>query len=419
MARLLINNNNIGGEFPSYFGTTVRPGWYRVRGNRFTGRLPDSLMNQTGFTYFQFSNNYFDRDSKHDIILSPAQQTRYDNLIGGTKTIVSQSDVEAPLLTGLIQVRSATGPTSVFTVAVDENSYAIAGDLSAVAASGQGMPVVFTGAGACANITSNAVTINTGTATLYLTLPSIGVYNDCQVAIQDHAGNYSNRLYLDTVRNDPYRVCGHPSLTIPQAECTALVDLYQSTLGSGRTNKTNRLTHSDPEQWYGITLSGGRTRRVDLNGNNLLGTVPGSLGVLTGLNRVRLYQNTTLSGTIAIFSGMTDLVYLQLFSSQFSGDLANLIPLTKLQTVDLEFTRVHGDLSALSGMNNLQQLYLQIAYQPGVQGDLKNFAHMVNLNTFVVNTANKPATGWTNYSYVYGDLAHLSGMAQPIAINTE
>lgn len=254
------------------------------------------------------------------------------------------------------------------------------------------MPVVFTGIGACANITSNAVMTNTGTVTLNLTFPSIGIYADCQLAIRDHAGNYSNRQYLDTVRNDPYRVCGHPSLTIPQAECTALVDLYQDTLGSGRTTSTNRLTHSDPEQWQGITLSGGRTWRVDLNGNNLVGTVSGSFSVLTGLDRVRFYQNTNLGGTIDMFSGMRRITYLQLFSSNFSGNLANLTPLTGMLELDLEFTRVYGDLSSLSGMNRLQKLWLQIQYQPGVQGDLANFSHMTGLTTLLVNTANKPIT---------------------------
>ena len=263
------------------------------------------------------------------------------------------------------------------------------------------------------------MTTNTGTVTLNLTFPSIGIYSSCQVAIRDHAGNYSNRQWLDTVRNDPYRVCGHPSLTIPQAECSALVDLYQGTLGSGRTNSTNRLTHSDPEQRYGLTLSGGRTRQVDLNGNNLVGTVPASFGVLTGLDLIYMYRNTNLGGTLDVFSGMKNLVTLKLFRSEFSGNLNNLIPLTKIQTLDIGYTRVYGNLSALSGMNNLSTLYLELEYAPGVQGDLKNFAHMQNLADININTPNQPITGGTITTYVTGNLAHMSGMVANARLNIE
>lgn len=46
--------------------------------------------------------------------------------------------------------------------------------------------------------------------------------------------------------------CTHSDLTISQAECEALVALYESTDGPGWTNDTRWIEDPDVNSWYGI-----------------------------------------------------------------------------------------------------------------------------------------------------------------------
>jgi len=53
---LLINKNDIIGEIPSYLGNMTKLGVLRLKGNNFTGELPDSLQNRINMGHF----HYFD-----------------------------------------------------------------------------------------------------------------------------------------------------------------------------------------------------------------------------------------------------------------------------------------------------------------------------------------------------------------------
>ncbi len=63
------------------------------------------------------------------------------------------------------------------------------------------------------------------------------------------------------------------STGIPQAECNALVTMYNNNGGENWTVKTNWLSGS-PCTWYGITCHSGHVTQVNMDNNNLTGTVP-------------------------------------------------------------------------------------------------------------------------------------------------
>ncbi len=72
---------------------------------------------------------------------------------------------------------------------------------------------------------------------------------------------------------------------LPTAEHNALVDLYNSTNGASWTNNTNWLVAADECTWFGVTCNVEETQviRLGLESNNLSGTLPASLGILTGV----------------------------------------------------------------------------------------------------------------------------------------
>jgi hypothetical protein len=81
----------------------------------------------------------------------------------------------------------------------------------------------------------------------------------------------------------------------------ALVALYDSTGGANWTNTWNLA--SPVSEWYGVTVNNGRVTSVDLTtdygdyGNNLIGSIPSSLGNLSKLVALLLFDNQ-LSGSI-------------------------------------------------------------------------------------------------------------------------
>jgi Leucine-rich repeat (LRR) protein len=99
----------------------------------------------------------------------------------------------------------------------------------------------------------------------------------------------------------------------------ALVDLYNSTNGSGWINNTNWLTTKPVSSWFGIQINSQRVYSIKLINNKLVGNIPSSLGNITNLTALFLGTNQ-LSGNIpASLGNLTKLARLDLRSNQLSG----------------------------------------------------------------------------------------------------
>jgi hypothetical protein len=119
-----------------------------------------------------------------------------------------------------------------------------------------------------------------------------------------------------------------------QAECEALVALYNSAGGASWTNHTNWLVTSTPCDWFGVTCATGHVTQLDLVNNGLSGTIPSELGDLTSLTFLRLSENQ-LSGTIPSELGsLTNLDHMSLADNQLSGtipqELGDMTNITEL-----------------------------------------------------------------------------------------
>jgi len=78
---------------------------------------------------------------------------------------------------------------------------------------------------------------------------------------------------------------------ISQAECEALVAIYNSTDGPGWTNNNGWTVTDIPCDWHGVTCGSGHVSELDLRGNQLNGPLPSELGDLTWVTQLLLREN--------------------------------------------------------------------------------------------------------------------------------
>ena len=221
----------------------------------------------------------------------------------------------------------------------------------------------------------------------------------------------------------------------------ALVALYEATNGANWKDNTNWLSDKPLSQWHGVTTdANGRVIRLDLDSNQLSGALPPSLGNLTNLQDLWLFDNQ-LSGALPsslgnltnlrllwlssnAFSGslpswlgnLTNLVMLQLSDNQLSGALPpSLGNLTNLQDLRLGANQFSGVLpSSLGNLTNLQRLYLGANQFSGVLpsslGNLTNLQQL-GLADNQLSGALPPSLGnLTNLQDLWLSLNQFSGV---------
>ena len=89
---------------------------------------------------------------------------------------------------------------------------------------------------------------------------------------------------------------------IPTLECEALVALYNATDGPNWTNNSGWLETDAPCSWHGVTCSVGHVTELNLDFNQLSGSIPAELGDLSNLTDLLLNRNQ-LSGSIPVELG--------------------------------------------------------------------------------------------------------------------
>jgi len=92
---------------------------------------------------------------------------------------------------------------------------------------------------------------------------------------------------------------GTTTAQVLEQDSLALVAFYNSTGGPNWTHNNHWLT-GPVSTWYGVTLANNRIKKIILNSNNLVGTLPPELGQLNVLVTIALSNDTGLTGEIPI-----------------------------------------------------------------------------------------------------------------------
>jgi len=157
-----------------------------------------------------------------------------------------------------------------------------------------------------------------------------------------------------------------------RSETMALIDFYNATGGPSWTNNTNWLTAADVSTWYGVTTSGGHITEINLNTNNLVGTIPAGdwLGYLPYLTNFRVYNNAGLSGDLSDWTLPASLVDLFMYTTGVSGDISSWVLPASLVNCSVHTTNVSGDISGWVLPATLQAIYIHFT---GISGDISSW----------------------------------------------
>ncbi len=202
------------------------------------------------------------------------------------------------------------------------------------------------------------------------------------------SGDTDGDGYSDTreiaLGTDPYDPSSNPSSFptpyVPDAERNALIDLYNSTNGSGWYHKDNWLSTTVSEcSWYGITCTGNHVTGINLSSNNLVGTIPSSISTLTYLQSLNLRANTLTGNIPTSLGGLTSLQSLDLAINKLTGTIPpELGNLTNLQVLTLFYNQLQGPIPPeLGNLKSLQHLELLLN---GFSGDIPSqLGNLTNL----------------------------------------
>jgi len=123
-----------------------------------------------------------------------------------------------------------------------------------------------------------------------------------------------------------------------------LATLYYSTGGGNWTQNSNMLSKDDECNWYeSVICSQAAVTTIQLENNNVQGTLPSEIGVLEQLQHLKLGQNN-ISGAIASeLNSLKNLQELNLTKNGFAGDIPRSMgDLQNLTLLDVSHKKLAG-----------------------------------------------------------------------------
>ncbi|MDM8559010.1 hypothetical protein [Candidatus Parabeggiatoa sp. HSG14] len=167
---------------------------------------------------------------------------------------------------------------------------------------------------------------------------------------------------------------------LPEVECKGLVEIYFRTKGYyWKEGWSAEQTHCE---WKGITCQDGHVTQINLNKNNLKGTIPPSIGYYFSKLSILDLANNKLSGAIPFSLGhSSQLQTLALNNNQLNGSIPGSIGYIKqLQTLNLNDNQLSGYIPKLfEKLQQLQRLDISnnqfTGMSPAFLNDLKQLVH--------------------------------------------
>ncbi len=168
-------------------------------------------------------------------------------------------------------------------------------------------------------------------------------------------------------------------------ERQALVDLYNSTGGDNWTDNTNWLSDKPVGEWYGVsTNKQGYVIELNIVSNNLIGSLPESIGDLTYLNLLWLTAGDLTSSIPSTIGNLKNLKTLGLLGNELSGEIPESIgDLENLEYLQLAINQLSGSLP--ESICNLKKLEYLCVSSNDLTGPLpEHIEELENLTTLDV-----------------------------------
>ncbi|MFL6248588.1 MAG: fibronectin type III domain-containing protein [Thermoanaerobaculia bacterium] len=154
------------------------------------------------------------------------------------------------------------------------------------------------------------------------------------------------------------------SAAIPSSERDALIAIYDSTNGPAWADRTNWLGAAGTEcTWHGVGCDETQSNviDIDLDGNQLSGTLPSSIRNFTKLQSLLVGSNNLHGPLPSQIGELSELEKLYGDAAQFTGPIPHSFSaLKKLTYLGLRSNELSGPLPALLGdLTALEELYLE------------------------------------------------------------
>lgn len=416
LQHLALDNNLLDGSIPPELGNLTSLAFLDLHNNRLSGTLPPELGNLTRLAYLDVSDNLMSG-------IIPSQLGNLSNLTyisSGSNQLSGPLPPELGNLSNLVSLslrgnRTLSGPIPP---EIGKLSNLRLLDLNDNQFSG-GLPSEL---GGLTELRELYINWNPLSGPLPMSLVNLdlevfyfdgtGLCEPPDTAFQEWLNDIDELGRIGVLcQTGAYSSTGQTG--IPQAEYQALVTLYNETMGPGWKEADGWLSDSTPCVWFGVTCSEGVVTELNLPDNDLSGSIPPGVGLLTnlavldlGFNQLRgnippelgnlralrhltLAGNTRLGGTIppelgdlakleelilSSPSGQTQLtgsippqlgdvkrlVRFELSNSLVGGPIPpELGNLTNLMYLDLSFNRLSGHIPPEMGnLSNLRTLIL-------------------------------------------------------------
>ena len=173
-------------------------------------------------------------------------------------------------------------------------------------------------------------------------------------------------------------------------ERNALIALYHATDGSAWKNSDGWLSERPLREWFGVTVDeNGSVVGLDLEKNDLRGSIPSNLGSLSKLNTLNLSRNRLDGGIPSVLVNLKELHVLNLGQNKLGGTIpTELGSLEELRVLNLRSNGLIGEIPhELGNLRNLIELMLidnkLSGAIPPQMGNLANLRELQLLNNEV------------------------------------
>lgn len=422
LQQLWLFSNQLSGEIPTSFGSLTNLQYLLLTNNQLSGSIPASLSALSNIQRLSFGANKLSGcfPSSLSVLCGVGRSISMlsnSDLPGGGdfgafcstgagSDLISASVNQLTVCVGnTVQLKASNGATyrwqnpigtklSSFTTAIISSTITTAGTKTFTVTIGNGS--------SCIRSTSVSVTgINKSLPIATLSsIPSLDSTTPCSIdsitliasgGPVEELFNYSFSTPDGSIENPnngnslTINTSGTYSVLVTnQAGCSAtvatkldfgyhsdyqpLVDLYNSTQGSNWTKRDGWLLGCNPcnsyngKSWYGITCENDRVTKLELGINNLVGTLPTSLGVLVKLETLHLYSNKLIGNLPNSLGSLTNLKSIEFSSNQLNGNIpGSLGLLSNLESLNLQNNKLTGSIpNSLGELTNLRYLSLDI-----------------------------------------------------------
>ncbi len=353
LAIMALSNNQLSGTIPIEIGNMPALENIRLDDNNFTGDVPEALTGIPTLEGVQLDNNSFENLPDFSGMENMALLTVTNNFLT-FEDIVPNVDIsgffyapQAKVNTELVIDLIINSTQQLETVVGGE------GNMYQWLKDGDRIPA----ANAAFYEIANAQLEDAGVYTCEITNPEASVLT----------------LYR---HNITCNILGQDSL--------ALIDLYNSTDGENWTDNTNWLSETLPvRDWYGVTVVDGRVTAIDLSENNLVGTLPVTIGKLTKVVNFNLNNNGLFSKIPREIGSMTSIVAIDLsFNALTSSMPDEFYRIENLQTLNLSNNQLSGIVPEEFGLiTNLITLNISNNEVGGtIPFELTELTNLTNLN---------------------------------------